>query len=90
MFALFISGCIEQTSTQQLQPAYNPITNQHYLTWTAPVEREDGTPISMAEIGGYNIYYGPNSGDYIDSTNIPDSYVDTYFLTGWKGALHIL
>ena len=34
------------------------------LSWTAPVEREDGSGISMAEIAGYRVYYGIAPGDY--------------------------
>lgn len=43
------------------------------LSWVAPVEREDGTPISMAEIAGYRVYYGTTQGDYAAHVEIADS-----------------
>ena len=44
------------------------------LSWTAPVEREDGTPISMSEIAGYRVYYGTSEGNYPNEIDIADSY----------------
>ena len=43
------------------------------LSWVAPVEREDGTPISMAEIAGYRVYYGNSQGSYPNEVDIADS-----------------
>jgi hypothetical protein len=43
------------------------------LSWTAPYEREDGTPISMSEIAGYRVYYGTSQGDYSEGVDITDS-----------------
>jgi hypothetical protein len=34
------------------------------VSWVAPVEREDGTPITMSEIAGYRLYYGTTAGIY--------------------------
>ena len=46
------------------------------LTWAAPSEREDNTPISMSEIAGYRIYYGTTQGDYQYEIEINDAYND--------------
>ena len=43
------------------------------LSWVPPVEREDGTPITMAEIAGYRIYYGTVQGNYTNNVDIADS-----------------
>jgi hypothetical protein len=43
------------------------------LSWVAPVEREDGTPISMSEIAGYRVYYGASQGNYTNEVEIADS-----------------
>ena len=43
------------------------------LSWVAPVEREDGTPISMAEIAGYRVHIGPSQGNYTNQIDINDS-----------------
>ena len=40
------------------------------LSWVAPVEREDGTPISMSEIAGYRVYYGETEGDYNNDVDV--------------------
>lgn len=50
------------------------------VTWVAPSEREDNTPISPAEIAGYRVYYGNSQGDYPNRIEIGDAYdndVDT-------------
>ena len=44
------------------------------LSWTAPSEREDNTPISMSEIAGYRIYYGTAPGDYQYEIEVNDAY----------------
>lgn len=41
------------------------------LMWTAPMFREDDTPLDPStEIGGYNIYYGTTQGDYQFNMNV--------------------
>ena len=42
------------------------------LSWVAPAEREDNTPISLSEIAGYKIYYGSTLGQYSNSVTIND------------------
>ena len=42
------------------------------LSWAAPVERENGEPISLAEIAGYRVYYGTTQGSYPNQVDIAD------------------
>ena len=42
------------------------------ISWVPPVEREDGTPITMAEIAGYRVYYGTSQGKYTNNVDIAD------------------
>ena len=42
------------------------------LSWVAPIEREDGMPISMAEIAGYRVYYGTAIGNYTNQVEVAD------------------
>jgi hypothetical protein len=42
------------------------------LTWTAPVARADGTPISLADIGGFYIYYGKSEDSYPNRVDLED------------------
>jgi hypothetical protein len=50
------------------------------LGWTAPVERENGEPIAVSELGGYEIRY------VVDGANktivVPDGTATSYTLTG--------
>jgi VCBS repeat-containing protein len=51
----------------------NPIFANVSLSWVAPSQREDGTPLSLSEITGYKVYYGTAQGQYPNSTTINDS-----------------
>jgi Putative Ig domain len=42
------------------------------LSWTAPVTRTDGTPLSLAEIDGYRIHYGTSAGSYPGTVDVND------------------
>lgn len=42
------------------------------IAWTAPVTRADGSPLSLADIGGYRVYYGTTEGDYPNSIDVND------------------
>ena len=59
-----------------------PVIDRTSLKWTAPSEREDGTPLSLSEIAGFRIYYGNMSGSYTNRIDITDSSVDESFLSG--------
>jgi len=37
------------------------------LSWSAPTTNTDGTPLT--DLAGYNVYYGPSSGNYTNSYN---------------------
>jgi hypothetical protein len=52
------------------------------LSWSAPTQRADGSPIAMSEIGGYRIYYGTRSGNYVSDVRIDDPYTTTYTING--------
>lgn len=42
------------------------------LSWVPPVARADGTPLSLADIDGYHIYYGNKAGSYPSRVKITD------------------
>ena len=48
-------------------------TGSFSLSWTAPVTRQDGSPMSLAEIEGYRVYYGGTPGTYPNIVDINDS-----------------
>lgn len=79
-FALLISLLLTACSTQEnfgdstMGIGVGGATTQGVaLSWVAPAEREDGTPISMAEIAGYRVYYGTSEGVYTNEVDITDS-----------------
>jgi hypothetical protein len=51
------------------------------LSWTAPVTRADGSPISLSEIGGYSVYYGQDTGSYPDSLEIEGGHNTSVTIT---------
>ncbi len=53
-------------------PAPAPATGSFNLSWTAPTTRSDGTPLSLADIDGFRIYYGTSRGNYPNSINVND------------------
>jgi hypothetical protein len=54
-------------------------TNSVMLSWLAPTENEDGTPLT--NLGGYRIRYGVQSGAYTSVVTI-DPGLATYVLSG--------
>ena len=52
------------------------------LAWTAPVTRSVGSPMSLAEIDGYRVYYGSTQGDYPDSVDINDGSATATTISG--------
>ena len=50
------------------------------LSWTAPTENTDGTPLT--DLAGYKIYYGPDPGNYDFIFDIPDPLAITTIVEG--------
>lgn len=48
------------------------------LSWVAPAERENNSPIALSEITGYKILYGIAQGQYSNSVTINDSTAVNY------------
>jgi hypothetical protein len=51
------------------------------LNWTAPSTRADGTPLSLADIDGYHIYFGNSSGNYPDVIDVADGTAQSASVT---------
>jgi len=51
------------------------------LQWTAPLTRADGTPLSLADLDGYHIYYGPSAGNYPNQLDVADGTAQTATIT---------
>jgi hypothetical protein len=60
------------------------------LSWVAPVARTDGTPISLADIEGYKVYYGASAGNYTGVASITDGSQTSVTITGvTSGTYHV-
>jgi hypothetical protein len=55
------------------------------LSWLPPSENLDGS--ALVDLAGYRIYWGPESGNYSDSVEIPNPGITTFMVenltTGW-------
>ena len=58
-----------------------PQTGSFTLNWTAPATRADGTPLSLADIAGFRLYYGDSAGSYPHSVNIADGTAQSATVT---------
>ena len=58
------------------------------LSWVAPSEREDGSGISLSEISGYRIYYGPTPRNYQHVIDINDRTATETTITVLPSARH--
>jgi len=57
-------------------------TGSFSLGWSAPVVRSDGTPLSLADINGYRLYYGALPGTYPDVVEVSDGSATSVTVTG--------
>lgn len=80
------SATVDNTANDLTSPSA-----QIDLSWTAPAERENNTPISLSEIAGYRLYFGTVQGDYLNEIEIKDSSAETYALTDFaKGTYYFV
>jgi hypothetical protein len=66
------SSSQDTRSTSSPPPVIPSNTGSFSLSWTAPVTRADGEPLSLADINGYRVYYGTSRGSYPNQVNITD------------------
>ena len=52
-------------------------TGNFTLQWTAPVARADGSPLSLADIDSYWIYYGTSAGNYTNRISVTNGSAQT-------------
>ena len=57
-----------------------PTTGSATLTWVAPTENTDKTPLT--DLAGYYIHYGTNAAALTQSINVPSATTTTYEITG--------
>jgi hypothetical protein len=57
------------------------------LSWVAPTENVDGTPLT--DLAGYRIYYGDDSQSYPNATDINDANATNFALTVPSGSYYV-
>lgn len=66
----------------------DPSLGSFSLSWTAPSTRADGTPLSLADIGGYRVYYGASVGNYPNSVDITNGSVTSVVINNVPGGTY--
>lgn len=60
-----------------------PMDDQAALSWSAPTQYTDGTPLPSAQLGSYSIYKGTTASNLAKIQEVPNlSYVDDNLLAG--------
>jgi len=72
------SGTSTSSSSDQSSAS---ATGSLSLSWVAPVARADGTPLSLADIEGYHIYYGTSAGNYLNQLDVTDGTAQAATIT---------
>ncbi|MGB5538958.1 MAG: fibronectin type III domain-containing protein [Gammaproteobacteria bacterium] len=70
------------SSNTSSSPSGTTATGAISLSWTAPVARADGTPLSLSEIAGYRVHYGTSSGKYTSHVNITNGSLQSATVSG--------
>ncbi len=81
--AVLLGGCVSESSSSSggsgdgnpvsSQPSNN--IGQVNLSWVEPTLRENGDPLVLSDISGYEVHYGTTSGDYTEVLEV--AYPDT-------------
>jgi hypothetical protein len=83
------SDASSSTSSSSGQSSANA-TGSLSLSWVAPVARADGTPLSLADIDGFHIYYGDKPGDYPYRVKVTDGTSQRATLKGLAGGTYYI
>jgi hypothetical protein len=67
-------------------PAPSPTTGTATLSWTAPTENTNGTPLT--NLAGYHIYYGTSAGAWTSTITILDPTETSYVVDGLAGGTY--
>jgi Fibronectin type III domain len=58
----------------------SPATGSATLSWTAPAENTDGTPVT--DLAGYHIYYGTSAGAWTSTITVLEATETSYVVDG--------
>ncbi|MEX0729887.1 MAG: fibronectin type III domain-containing protein [Aquisalimonadaceae bacterium] len=75
--AVLLAGCVEQSESSSASGGNSPSPSSSsgpiMLSWVAPTTRQDGSPISLSDIDGYEVHYGTKSGNYTQKIETKDN-----------------
>lgn len=57
-------------------------TGKATVSWTAPTQNTDGTPLTLSDIQGYYVYYGTSATSLTNKVQLQGSGTLTYTVTG--------
>lgn len=77
---ILVASCGGDRKPPEPSPLPEPATGSVTLSWTPPVENEDGSP--LLDLAGYNLYWGRVSLQYDESLSIDNPGLTTYVLDG--------
>lgn len=69
-----VSSGDQSSSSGSLPNPPSPQLQEITLQWQSPSTRSDGSPLSLSEIAGYNIYYSQQPGQFSNSVYVKGGY----------------
>ena len=79
LIAAVLWGCVSGSGDTSSQ-GEGSIT----VSWTAPSTRANGEPISLSDIGGYELHYGRGTGRYGNVVTIENNGRNRYTIEGLR------
>jgi hypothetical protein len=75
--AMFAGGFASEVFAQSTMHTIETVAQSlHKLTWKAPIERENGDPLSEEEIVGYRVDRADDTGNVIESVELEGSVLE--------------
>ena len=71
----------QDPATQDPAAPVSTSSGSFTLQWTAPVARADGSPLSLADIDRYWVYYGTSAGNYTNKVSVTNGSAQSATVT---------
>ena len=85
LIAAVLGGCVSGSDNTSSQ-GEGSVT----VSWTAPSTRANGEPISLSDIGGYELHYGRGTGRYGNVVTIENNGRNRYTIEGLRPGSYFL
>ena len=86
------SGTVDTVTADPVvkKPVTSATRGAFTLKWTAPKTRSNGSPLSLADINGYRIYYGKSPGKYSEVFDVADGTAQSAKVTNLPAGTYYL